>query len=84
MPVSYTVPPDTVAGHVITNTATAASDQTGTVDSTAEVSVLPVYRVSMGKTVDRKTAVPGQTIVYTLIIVNGSNTPGSTLRSPIR
>lgn len=74
-PVSYTVPPDALAGHEITNTATAVSDQTGTVDSTAEVSVLPVYRLSMGKTVDRETAVPGETIVYTLTAVNGSNAP---------
>ena len=75
IPASYTVPPDALAGHVIPNTATAVSDQAGPVDATAEVRVLPVYRLSLGKTVDRRTAVPGETIVYTLTGVNGSNAP---------
>ncbi|WP_042169510.1 DUF7507 domain-containing protein [Paenibacillus gorillae] len=75
IPLSYTIPPGTLAGTIIPNTAIALSNQAGPVDAIADVLVLPVYNLSLAKTASRETASPGETVIYTLTVTNSSNAP---------
>ncbi|WP_127529920.1 DUF7507 domain-containing protein [Paenibacillus kobensis] len=74
------VPPDTPAGTNIFNTVFVASDQTGTVETTSEVIVQPVFSIGVQKTADRNLASPGETVTYTVLVSNTSNGPITNVR----
>ncbi|EFM08574.1 conserved repeat domain protein [Paenibacillus curdlanolyticus YK9] len=62
------------------NTAAAISDQTGPVEGSAQLEVLPTPAVGLAKKADRLTAAPGETIQYELIVAN----PGNVALGPFR
>ncbi|QHT63627.1 DUF11 domain-containing protein [Paenibacillus lycopersici] len=55
------------------NTATAVSDQTGPVEASAEVTVLPAPQLGVSKVLDRQSAAPGETIAYRITLGNLGN-----------
>ncbi|MDR9853448.1 hypothetical protein RJP21_07545 [Paenibacillus sp. VCA1] len=67
--------PEVPAGTVIVDTATATSDQTGETTASDSLTVLPAFSASVTKTVDRTTAVPGETVTFTIVFRNLSNAP---------
>ncbi|ASS65385.1 MULTISPECIES: SdrD B-like domain-containing protein [unclassified Paenibacillus] len=71
----YTVPADTPAGTIITNVATAASDQTPPVSDSEQVAVLPRFSLAISKTPDRISVAPGETVNYAITVTNTSNAP---------
>lgn len=70
----FVVPVGTPAGTVIQNTATATADGVGPVSDDAFITVLSSYELSITKTPDRFSANPGETLTYTLVVTNESNT----------
>ncbi|TCN01339.1 putative repeat protein (TIGR01451 family) [Paenibacillus sp. BK033] len=74
---TFTVPLDAVLGSTIRNTFTAASDQSPEAETVAEVTVQepPGQTLQIQKVADRNTAVPGDTITYTLTVTNLLNVP---------
>ncbi|QAY65912.1 DUF11 domain-containing protein [Paenibacillus protaetiae] len=70
---TYTIPPGTPAGSTIINTVVAESDQTPPANSSAHVTVLPLFTLAVSKLADRATALPGETVTYTLTVTNTSN-----------
>ncbi|MBP3962488.1 DUF7507 domain-containing protein [Paenibacillus lignilyticus] len=70
---SFSVPLGTPAGTKIINTASVITDQTPAVSAMAEVVVAAVFGLSLAKTADVNTAVPGQIINYTITVTNTSN-----------
>ncbi|TVX93740.1 DUF7507 domain-containing protein [Paenibacillus agilis] len=73
--VQFIVPPGTLAGTIIDNTATATSDQTPPIIDTAQVTVLPSFSLAIAKTVDQVAVAPGTTVSYTITVSNTSNAP---------
>ncbi|ASS68388.2 beta-propeller fold lactonase family protein [Paenibacillus sp. RUD330] len=69
---TYSVPAGTPAGTIITNTATASSALTGVREGAASVIVAAAPALSIAKTVDRETASPGQSVLFTIIVTNVS------------
>ncbi|WP_339279129.1 SpaA isopeptide-forming pilin-related protein [Paenibacillus sp. FSL W8-1187] len=65
-----TVPLSVPPGTLLINTATALSTQTGLQEDTAEVLVLPFYRLELEKLADRTVALPGETIQYRIVVTN--------------
>ncbi|OMF69648.1 DUF7507 domain-containing protein [Paenibacillus glucanolyticus] len=72
---SFIVPDDTPAGTIITNVATATSDQTLPVSDTTLVIVLPRFSLNITKSPDRISVAPGDTVNYTITVTNTSNAP---------
>ena len=69
----YTIPANTLIGSTIVNTAVLnASNLTQPVSAQASVLVTETPTVSLSKQADRKTALPGDTIDYTITIMNDS------------
>ncbi|SEG05365.1 CARDB domain-containing protein [Paenibacillus sp. UNC499MF] len=69
---TFTVPLGTPPGTVITNQASAVSDQTPAVTAEATVTVAPAPAITLVKTADRLTALPGETVTFTLTVANPS------------
>ncbi|QHW31015.1 DUF11 domain-containing protein [Paenibacillus rhizovicinus] len=78
-PLPFAVP-NVPAGTVLTNTATASSDETGESSASATVTVLPQFRLSLVKRVDPSAALPGETVTFSFEIRNDSNAPLTGLR----
>ncbi|MCR8842107.1 hypothetical protein NQ117_00265 [Paenibacillus sp. SC116] len=79
----YTIPfevPFVPAGTVITNTATTTSDQTEPSTSTASLTVLAQFQLSLNKRVEPATAAPGETVTFTFELRNLSNAPLTNVR----
>ncbi|PWW08663.1 putative repeat protein (TIGR01451 family) [Paenibacillus cellulosilyticus] len=75
--VTFTVPAGAVPGSVIRNTFIVSSDQSEPAETVNEVIVQlpPEPALLIHKLPDRNTAVPGDTIAYTLTITNLTNIP---------
>ncbi|QJC50802.1 DUF11 domain-containing protein [Paenibacillus albicereus] len=71
---TYTIPEDALAGTVITNTASAVTDQTPLIEQAASVTVLEVPDITLVKSVSPESARPGETVAYTLVVTNTGNT----------
>lgn len=71
--IPFTIPEGTLAGTVIRNTVTAVSNETPEIISDAELTVAPAPELSFTKSVDTQTALPGQIITYSFIIINTGN-----------
>ncbi|MDF2922071.1 MAG: conserved repeat domain protein [Paenibacillaceae bacterium] len=69
------IPLTTLADTIVTNMATARSDQTGTVVAFAEIVVEEFFSLQLQKTVNTLVAAPGETFIYTLVVTNSSNAP---------
>ncbi|MFC5406178.1 DUF7507 domain-containing protein [Cohnella soli] len=72
--------PTVPAGTVLTNTATAFSDETGQASSTSTVTVLPEFQLSLVKTVSPSIALPEDTVTFTIKVSNTSNTTVTNVR----
>ncbi|TVX93832.1 DUF7507 domain-containing protein [Paenibacillus agilis] len=72
----FTIPPATPPLTVFLNTATASSDQTAPITAEARVIVSPITGLVVTKTANPTSALPGQTVEYTITV---SNTSGVTL-----
>ncbi|REE70461.1 putative repeat protein (TIGR01451 family)/choice-of-anchor A domain-containing protein [Paenibacillus taihuensis] len=72
--VPFVIPLGTPAGTKLFNTALVTTDQTSTATATAEVSVAAVFSLSVLKTVDPTTALPGETVLFSIVVTNTSNT----------
>ncbi|WP_164545502.1 DUF7507 domain-containing protein [Paenibacillus albus] len=72
--VPFVIPLGTPAGTKLTNTAVVITDQTPAATASAEVTVAAVFGLSVEKTVDLATALPGQTVHFTMVVTNTSNT----------
>ncbi|SEP10993.1 choice-of-anchor A family protein [Paenibacillus sp. OV219] len=72
--VPFVIPLGTPAGTKLTNTAVVITDQTPAATANAEVTVAAVFGLSVEKTVDQATALPGETVHFTLVVTNTSNT----------
>ncbi|WP_127492267.1 DUF7507 domain-containing protein [Paenibacillus glycanilyticus] len=75
----YTIPlpfivPIVQAGTILTNTATATSTETGETSSTATLTVQPEFVLSLTKSVEPSVALAGDTVTFTFLIQNNSNT----------
>lgn len=66
---------DGKAGTSYSNISTASSDQTAAMESSSTIGIgaLPV-NVSLVKTVDKMSALPGEEVVYTFRLINNGNT----------
>lgn len=73
--VPFAVPENAVAGSVLINTVIASADEGIVRSDAAEISVLPVPRLTVSKSASVQSAVPGETIVYTITVANEGNTP---------
>ncbi|QHW30913.1 DUF11 domain-containing protein [Paenibacillus rhizovicinus] len=69
----FTVPLDTPAGTKFFNQATVTSNETPPASDTSEIIVAPVYSLSVHKQVAPSTAIPGETVEYTITVTNTSN-----------
>ncbi|AZN41232.1 DUF7507 domain-containing protein [Paenibacillus albus] len=67
------ITPIVPAGTVLTNTATASSNETEPASSTAEVTVLPEFLLTLLKRVEPASALPGETVTFFFEIQNSSN-----------
>ncbi|WP_308638311.1 DUF7507 domain-containing protein [Paenibacillus silvisoli] len=72
---NFTIPADTPGGTVFVNTVTVSSDQTPPISATASVATDFVFDMTIAKTVNYATALPGQTITYTIVVENTGNGP---------
>ncbi|WP_442951189.1 DUF7507 domain-containing protein [Paenibacillus sp. 481] len=80
IPILFVIP-NVPAGTVLTNTATASSDQTVPTSATASLTVLPmIQELSLLKQVSPSVASPGDTVTFTFEIRNTSNAPLTNLR----
>ncbi|RED59338.1 DUF7507 domain-containing protein [Cohnella lupini] len=70
----YTVPLGTPAGTVITNTAVLQSSL-GTQTATVQVTVAPLASIAITKTPRHPTVVPGETVIYDIVVTNTGNVP---------
>ncbi|MBM7564942.1 DUF7507 domain-containing protein [Paenibacillus sacheonensis] len=81
--VSFPLPfvtPNAPAGTILSNTATAASNETGETPSTATLTVTPEFRLSLIKRAEPSAAFPGDTVTFTFELRNESNAPLTELR----
>ena len=70
---TFTIPVDTADGTIITNISTATSDQTESIEAVARVIVnAPAFTLNVSKTANPVSAVPGQTVQYTIVVTNTS------------
>ncbi|MFC3803475.1 hypothetical protein [Cohnella sp. GCM10012308] len=72
--------PNIQATTVITNTATVSTDQTGVSQASGELNVLARLRANFVKNVDRRIASPGETVTFTFLFQNLSNTALTNVR----
>ncbi|MEJ9222075.1 hypothetical protein P4H46_28205 [Paenibacillus glucanolyticus] len=80
---SFSIPfttPNVPAGTVLTNTATATSNETGPTSATSTVTVLPEFQLTLIKTVSPTTALPGDTVTFSFEIRNTSNVTVTNVR----
>ncbi|MCR8842113.1 hypothetical protein NQ117_00300 [Paenibacillus sp. SC116] len=78
-PIPFTTP-TVPAGTVITNTATASSNETGPTSATATLTVLPGAQLTLVKTVSPSVALPGETVTFTFEIRNTTDTTFTNVR----
>ncbi|WP_186786027.1 DUF7507 domain-containing protein [Paenibacillus agilis] len=78
-PIPFTTP-TVPAGTVITNTATASSNETGPTSATATLTVLPEAQLTLVKTVTPSVALPGETVTFTFEIRNTTDTTFTNVR----
>ncbi|GMK43650.1 hypothetical protein PghCCS26_07770 [Paenibacillus glycanilyticus] len=72
--VPYQVPADAVIGSIINNILTATSPEAGEVQAQAVVTVVG-SGLAIAKSTDLRTAIPGDTVSYTLQVTNLLNVP---------
>lgn len=65
--------PEQAAGTRIRNTAVLRTDQTGETTAEAELQVEPSIRVVLRKSASQSSALPGETVLYTVTLTNLSN-----------
>ncbi|GGF95256.1 DUF7507 domain-containing protein [Paenibacillus aceti] len=71
--ISTVIPLGTPDGTILTNTSTATSDQTESIEAIARVIVnVPPFTIDVNKSVSPTTALPGQTVQYTITVTNPS------------
>lgn len=71
--VPFTVPTGVPAGSILSNVATADSNETGPVSDTAEIIIGALPQLTIVKSVNPSTAAPGQLVSYTITVVNEGN-----------
>ncbi|PLT47987.1 putative internalin [Paenibacillus pasadenensis] len=76
----YAIPEDAAAGSVIDNTASAASDQTAPVFSSVSLAVRAGFSLTLDKSVAPASALPGETVRYSIVVRNASNAPVTNVR----
>ncbi|QJC54070.1 DUF11 domain-containing protein [Paenibacillus albicereus] len=76
----YVIPEDAMAGSLLVNTATAVSAQTAPVTSNASLTVRSGFSLSLEKSVQPESALPGETVRYTIALRNDSNAPVTNIR----
>ena len=83
--INYTIPPLTLAGTTIFNTATVISDQTLPTSAQASILVTAAPALLLRKLEDSILLLPGDILVYTIILTNIGNTPltGVVLSDPL-
>ncbi|MCR8842103.1 GEVED domain-containing protein [Paenibacillus sp. SC116] len=79
IPIPFEIP-SVPAGTVLTNTATATSNETGPSSSTASLTVLPALQLSLVKRVEPSVASPGETVTFTFEIRNTTGAPLTNVR----
>ncbi|MBD8499220.1 DUF7507 domain-containing protein [Paenibacillus arenosi] len=79
IPIPFEIP-NVPAGTVLTNTATATSNETGPSSSTASLTVLPALQLSLVKRVEPSVASPGETVTFTFEIRNITGIPLTNVR----
>ncbi|SDX70207.1 choice-of-anchor A family protein [Paenibacillus sp. CF384] len=69
----FMIPLDSLGGTVYVNTVTVSSDQTPPISASASVTTENAPDMAITKTVNFATALPGQTITYTIAVENTGN-----------
>ncbi|MEK5061727.1 hypothetical protein MHB81_25675, partial [Paenibacillus sp. FSL H7-0326] len=81
---SFQIPTGLVANSIITNIASAVSNELGPVRDEALVTILPpelpVYKLAITKTADRHTTPAGRTIHYQITVTNAGDTVLTSIR----
>lgn len=70
--VPYIVPISAPHQTVLVNTVVAVSDQTPAQEAMARVAIDPPLGLTVSKTADRTSVLPGDTVQYTITVVNGT------------
>lgn len=71
--ISYLIPSSYLGNTTITNTMIAEAQQAGTRQASATVNIIGSPVISLTKSADRSTALPGETIFYTITVSNRGN-----------
>ncbi|UHA72685.1 DUF11 domain-containing protein [Paenibacillus sp. 481] len=77
--ISFPVPPDTPAGTVFTNTASAVSNEIAA-QATAQTTVIAAPALVVTKLADRTVVAVGETVTYTIEVVNAGNSTLTNVR----